>query len=324
MTRILVVAEQQAGQLKRSTLAAISLARQIGARIGSGFDLVAVGAGLGAVVDGLQGYGAESIFTADAAAYANYLAEPYKAAIVAAAQKAGADFVIGPAGTFGKDVLPRVAAALGAGMVADCTGLVGEGANLLYKRPMYAGNVIATVRNTAAKTVVSVRVAEFDAAEKAGGASAVVAIAADTAAKARFVSFSMTESERPELTEADIVVSGGRGLKDGQTFWTTMNPLADAFGAAIGATRAVVDAWEEVPNDMQVGQTGKIVAPKLYVAVAMSGAIQHLAGMKNSKTIVAINKDAEAPIFQVADFGLVGDAFKIVPELAEKVKAARA
>jgi electron transfer flavoprotein alpha subunit len=209
-------------------------------------------------------------------------------------------------------------------MVADCTALVGDGADLLYNRPMYAGNVIATVRNTAAKTVVSVRVAEFDAAEKAGAPSAVAAVTADTAAGARFVGFEMTESERPELTEADIVVSGGRGLKDGKTFWETMNPLADAFGAAIGATRAVVDAWEEVPNDMQVGQTGKIIAPKLYVAVAMSGAIQHLAGMKNSKTIVAINKDSEAPIFQVADYGLVADAFKVLPELVEKVKAARA
>ena len=322
MTRILVVAEQQSGQLKRSTLAAITLARKIGAKIGSGFDIVAIGKGLGAVTDGLQGYGAETIHVADDAAYENYLAQPYKAAIVAAAKATGADFVIGPAGTFGKDVLPRVAAALGAGMVADCVALV-DGDGLAFKRPMYAGNVIATVRVTTPKAVIGVRVAEFDAAERSGGQSAVKAIAADGAAAARFVKFEMTESERPELTEADVVVSGGRGLKDGKTFWEVMNPVADAFGAAIGATRAVVDAWEEVPNDMQVGHTGKVVAPKLYVAIAVSGAIQHLAGMKNSKTIVAINKDADAPIFQVADYGLVADAFKVVPELVTKVKAVR-
>lgn len=324
MAKILVVAEQQAGQLKRSTLAAITLARSIGAKVGGGFDIIAIGNGLGAVTDGLQGYGAETIYTADGAAFDKYLAQPYKTAIVAAAKESGADFVIGPAGTFGKDVLPRVAAAIGAGMVADCVALA-DGDGLLYKRPMYAGNVLATVRVNSAKTVIGVRVAEFDAAQKTGGTSAVKAIGSDAGASAaRFVSFEMTETERPELTEADVVVSGGRGLKDGQTFWAVMNPVADAFGAAIGATRAVVDAWEEVPNDMQVGQTGKVVAPKLYVAIALSGAIQHLAGMKNSKTIVAINKDADAPIFQVADYGLVADAFKVVPELVEKVKAARA
>ncbi len=320
MAKILVVAEQQAGQLKRSTLAAITLARQIG----GDFDIVAVGSGLGAVVEGLQGYGAGTIHTADGAAFDNYLAQPYKAAIVAAAEATGAEFIIGPAGTFGKDVLPRVAAAIGAGMVADCTALVDAGART-FKRPMYAGNILATVRSNTAKTVISVRVAEFDAAAKSGGTSAVSALGVVGAeGGTRFVGFEMTESERPELTEADVVVSGGRGLKDGNTFWEVMNPLADAFGAAIGATRAVVDAWEEVPNDMQVGQTGKVVAPKLYVAVAVSGAIQHLAGMKNSKTIVAINKDGDAPIFQVADYGLVADAFKVVPELVEKVKVARA
>jgi len=324
MTKILVVAEQQAGQLKKSTLAAVTFARQIGEKAGSGFDIVAVGSGIGAVIDGLQGYGAETIYSVDGADFEHYLAQPYKDAIVEVAEKSGAEFIIGPAGTFGKDVLPRVAAAIGAGMVADSTGLA-DGDGFIYKRPMYAGNVIANVKVNAPKTVISVRVAELDAAEKSGGESKVEAFACETGGVgARFVGFEMTESERPELTEADVVVSGGRGLKDGNTFWEMMNPLADAFGAAIGATRAVVDAWEEVPNDMQVGQTGKVVAPKLYIAVAVSGAIQHLAGMKNSKTIVAINKDAEAPIFQVADYGLVADAFKVLPELVEKVKAIRA
>ena len=323
MAKILVIAEQQGGQLKKATLAAITLARQIGQKVGGGFDLLVIGHQVGGVADALQGYGAEAIHVADAPIFTNYLAQPFTTAIKAAAAGSGADFVIAPATTFGKDVLPRVAAALGAGMVADCIALA-DGAALAYKRPMYAGNVIATVKVSTPKTVISVRIAEFDAAAKSGGTSAVKALAVDaTQGGARFVGYELTESERPELTEADIVVSGGRGLKDGPTFWSTMNPLADAFGAAIGATRAVVDSFPEVPNDMQVGQTGKVVAPKLYVAVAVSGAIQHLAGMKNSKTIVAINKDADAPIFQVADYGLVGDAFKIVPELATKVRAAR-
>ncbi len=323
MAKILVVAEQQAGQLKKATLAAITLAKQIGAKVGGGFDVVVIGQGLSGVTDALQGYGAEAILAADAPAFEHYLAQPYATAIADAVAKSGADFVIAPAGTYGKDVLPRVAAKLGAGMVADCVGLA-DGAALGYKRPMYAGNIIATVKVTTAKTVITARPAEFDSAEKTGGSSPVTALSTSPAAGgARFVNYQLTESERPELTEADIVVSGGRGLKDGNTFWQVMNPLADAFGAAIGATRAVVDSFPEVPNDMQVGQTGKVVAPKLYVAVAVSGAIQHLAGMKNSKTIVAINKDADAPIFQVADYGLVADAFKAVPELATKVKAAR-
>ena len=324
MATILVLAEQQAGHLKRSTLAAITAARQLAGKVGGGFDIVAIGHELAAVGDALQGYGAGTIHLVDAPAYANYLAQPYQAAVVAAAQKAGASYVVGPAASFGKDVLPRVAATLGAGMVADCTAVVTDQAEVRYKRPMYAGNVIATVRVTTPKVVVGVRVSEFDAAEKSGGASKVEALAVDAGtAPARFVGYQMTESARPELTEASVVVTGGRGLKDGPTFWAMMNPLADAFGAAIGATRAVVDAWEEVPNDMQVGQTGKVVAPKLYIAVGVSGAIQHLAGMKSSKTIVAINKDGDAPIFSVADYGLVADAFKVLPELVEKVKALR-
>ena len=323
MAKILVVAEQQAGQLKKATLAAVTLAKQINAKVGGGFDIVTIGESLSGVTDALQGYGAEAILIADAAAFENYLAQPYAEAIADAVAKSGADFIIAPAGTFGKDVLPRVAAKLGAGMVADCVGLA-DGSALGYKRPMYAGNIIATVKVNTAKTVITARPAEFDSAEKTGGSSAVTALQTSPAAGgARFVEYQLTESERPELTEADIVVSGGRGLKDGDNFWKVMNPLADAFGAAIGATRAVVDSFPEVPNDMQVGQTGKVVAPKLYIAVAVSGAIQHLAGMKNSKTIVAINKDGDAPIFQVADYGLVADAFKAVPELATKVKAAR-
>jgi len=323
MAKILVVAEQQNGQLKKSTLAAVTLANQLASRVGGGFDFVAIGKGIGGVADALQGYGAETIHTIDGDAFDNYLAQPYTAAVKAAVAASGADFILAPAGTFGKDLMPRVAAALGAGMVADCLALADSG--VAFKRPMFAGNIIATVKVNTAKTVVTARVAEFDVAAKSGGTSKVNALSIDPGNfGARFISVETTESARPELTEADVVVSGGRGLKDGETFWKIMNPLADAFGAAIGATRAVVDSWPEVPNDMQVGQTGKVIAPKLYVAVAMSGAIQHLAGMKNSKTIVAINKDGDAPIFTVADYGLVGDAFKIVPELIAQVKAAKA
>jgi len=323
MANILVIAEQQAGALKKGTFAAVTLAKQIAAKVGGGFDFAVIGHGMDAVVAGLQGYGAEKIYVVDGDGFAHYLADPYAAATLALVEKSGANYVIATAGTTGKDLLPRVAAGLGAGMIADCIGLA-DGAELLFKRPMYAGNVVAAVRATTAKAAISVRTAEFDAAAPVGGQSAVEAVAfAAPAANVRFVSFDATVSERPELTEAEVVVAGGRGLKDGPTFWGAMNPLADALGAAIGATRAVVDSWEEVPNDMQVGQTGKVVAPKLYIAVAVSGAIQHLAGMKNSKTIVAINKDADAPIFQVADYGLVADAFKVLPELVEKVKQAR-
>lgn len=323
MSKILVIAEQHAGALKKGTLAALTLAKQIAAKVGGGFDFGVIGGGVDGVAAELQGYGAESIFVVDGPAFADYLAQPHTKAVVALVDKADASYVISTAGTTGKDLMPRVAAALGAGMVADCVGLA-DGDEVLFQRPMYAGNVMATVRSKTAKTIVSVRTSDFDVAEATGGQSPIVAVAVDAGeVAARFVRFDATESERPELTEADVIVTGGRGLKDGPTFWNMMNPLADALGAAIGATRAVVDSWEEVPNDMQIGQTGKVVAPKLYIAVAVSGAIQHLAGMKNSKTIVAINKDADAPIFQVSDYGLVADAFKTLPELTEKLKAAR-
>ncbi|TNF31542.1 MAG: electron transfer flavoprotein subunit alpha/FixB family protein [Deltaproteobacteria bacterium] len=323
MSNILVIAEHHAGSLKKGTLAAVTLAKQLAAKVGGGFDFAVIGGGVDGVAAELKGYGAGSIYVVDGPDFADYLAQPHKRAVVAIAEQSGASYIISTAGTTGKDLMPRVAAAIGAGMVADCVGLA-DGGEVLFKRPMYAGNVIATVRSKTDKTVVSVRTAEFAVAEATGGDSAVVAVSVDAGeTAARFVKFDATESERPELTEADFIVTGGRGLKDGPTFWNMLNPLADSLGAAIGATRAVVDSWEEVPNDMQIGQTGKVVAPKLYIAVAVSGAIQHLAGMKNSKTIVAINKDADAPIFQVADYGLVADAFKVLPELTEKVKAAR-
>jgi electron transfer flavoprotein alpha subunit len=229
------------------------------------------------------------------------------------------------ASSFGKDLAPRVAVRLGAGLASDVSR-VEAGASLTYKRPMYAGNAIGTMQVSTAVQVVTVRQSEFEPAAPSGGSSPVSAGAvspAPNAARVQFVSFEEVKSARPELTEARVVVSGGRSLKSAEGFKTVLEPLVDAFGAAMGASRAAVDAGY-VPNDLQVGQTGKVVAPGLYVAVGISGAIQHLAGMKNSKVIVAINKDAEAPIFQVADYGLVADLFKVVPELTEAVRKARA
>ncbi len=324
MANILIVAEQLGGELKKATLNCITFARELGGKLGTGFDIAVLGSGIGGVADALAGYGAGTIYTVESDALANYLAQPFANALAGVISQSGATHIVGPSDTYGKDLLPRVAAKLGAGMVSDVLALVGDGGDLAYKRPMYAGNIVATVKANTDSVVFSVRTTEYDAAEASGGASAVTSVTANVGEYgARFIEFAQTASERPELTDADVVVAGGRGLKDGASFYGLMNPLADQFNAAIGASRAVVDSWSEVPNDLQVGQTGKVVAPNLYFAVAISGAIQHLAGMKNSKTIVAINKDPDAPIFQVADYGLAADAFKAVPELVEQVKAAK-
>jgi electron transfer flavoprotein alpha subunit len=233
------------------------------------------------------------------------------------AKDKGASVVLATATAIGKDLLPRVAVRLGAGMASDVTAIVDA---KTYLRPMYAGNAIATVQLDGPFQVVSVRATAFDAAKKDGAGSVEkVSVNLDPASlKTKFVEFLETKSDRPVLTEARIVVSGGRGLKNGENFKIVLEPLVDELGAAMGASRAAVDAGF-VPNDLQVGQTGKVVAPELYIAVGLSGAIQHLAGMKDSKVIVAINKDEEAPIFQVADYGLVADLFKAVPEMKEAV-----
>ena len=324
MAKILVVAEQMQGELKKATLNAITLAKALSERVGGGYDIVVAGSGVNGVAAELAAYGAEKVYSVDAPELAHYLAQPYTKAVAAAVAHSGAQFIVGPSDTYGKDLLPRVAAATGAGMVADCIALAGDG-ELLFKRPMYAGNVVATVRANTETVVVSVRTTAFDAAQASGGGSAVESVAYPGGEhQSRFISFDGTESERPELTDAEVVVCGGRGLKDGTSFYELLNPLADVLNAGIGASRAVVDGMPEVPNDLQIGQTGKVVAPNLYFAVAISGAIQHLAGMKNSKTIVAINTNPDEPIFQVADYGLVADAFQAVPELVEEVKKAQA
>ena len=317
MATILVVAEQAKGVLKKATFHALGAAQKLAERTGAQVHAVIIGEG---VAEAAKQIANATVHVVDNAAFANPLAETHAAAVVAAAKAAGATHVVIAATTYGKDIAPRIAAKLGAGLASDVLSFAGEGANVTFKRAMWAGNAVATVEVTTPIKVVSVRATEFPAAA-AGAATAVQALAVEApAAKTKYLEFNEVKSARPELTEAKVVVSGGRGTKGD---FKAVEALADVLGAAVGASRAVVDAgWQ--PNDLQVGQTGKVVAPGLYIAAGISGAIQHLAGMKGSKTIVAINKDAEAPIFQVADYGLVADLFKALPELTEAVKKLKA
>jgi electron transfer flavoprotein alpha subunit len=318
MSNILVVAEQFKGKLRKASLNALGAAQQLKGRVGGEISVLVLGKGISALGQELAGYGAK-VLVADSDALANPLAETYGKVIADAAKATNAAWVIAPATNAGKDILPRAAARLGAGLAADVLALAGDGANVQFKRAMWGGTILATVEVTTPVKFLSVRPTEFPEAT-AGGTGAVENFAVDAGApKTKYLTFQEVKSERPELTEASVVVSGGRGTKGD---FKPIEELADALGAAVGASRAVVDAgWQ--PNDLQVGQTGKVVAPKLYIAAGISGAIQHLAGMKGSKTIVAINKDPEAPIFQVADYGLVGDLFKALPELTDAVKKAK-
>ena len=303
---ILVVAEHDNAALRPVTLNVVAAAQAIGGE----FDVLVAGGGCAAAAEEAARIGgARKVLLADNAAYEHALAENLAALV--ADLGAGYEHVLAAHTTTGKNFLPRVAALLDAQMVSD---IVGVDAPDTFRRPIYAGNAIATVRSGDAKKVVSVRGTGFDPAPADGGAAPVEAVAAvHDAALSQFVGEELAKSERPELTAASIVISGGRGMQSGENF-ALLEGIADKLGAAIGASRAAVDAGF-VPNDMQVGQTGKIVAPDLYIAVGISGAIQHLAGMKDSKVIVAINKDADAPIFQVADYGLVADLFQALPEL---------
>lgn len=323
---ILVVAELNGASVKKATFAAVTAAKQLAAKTGLGFNILAVGSSAADAAASLTGFGADTVYTASDASLENYLAMPYAAAIASAAQESSATWVVMTSTTSGKDVMPRVAVKLQAGLAADVIGLADVDGGVGLLRPMYAGNVVATVEVLTDVKCFTVRGSDWDAAIAGDASSSVVALAeaaaaaAAAAGKQRFVSFDSSGGDRPELTEADVVIAGGRGLKSADNFHI-LDPLADSLNAAIGASRAAVDSGY-APNDYQIGQTGKSVAPKLYIAVAISGAIQHLAGMKNSKTIVAINKDEEAPIFQVTDYGLVADAFKAVPELVDKIQAA--
>ncbi|MDQ3035624.1 MAG: electron transfer flavoprotein subunit alpha/FixB family protein [Myxococcota bacterium] len=324
MTDVLVVAELLEGGMRKSTLNAINFAKQVAEGTGGGYDVLAIGEGADNAASQLAGYGARKVLSAEIGG--GYLAEKYAPTIAATAKDGGYGVVVATATTYGKDLMPRVAARLEAGVASDIASVTVDGGSLVYRRPMYAGNVFGHCVVETAIQVVTVRQTEFEAAEEKGGSSpseSVSIVEDDAASRVEFVSLESQKSERPELTEADIVVSGGRALKSAENFETVLEPLVDALNAAMGASRAACDAGY-VPNDLQVGQTGKVVAPKLYLAIGISGAIQHLAGMKGSKVIVAINKDKEAPIAQVADYFLVGDLFQVVPELTSEVKKARA
>ena len=318
MSNVLVIAEHVNGQLRNVSLATVTFARQAAKLTGGQVIGLVLGSGASGVAQEFATSGVDRLLFEDASAYTNYLAENYAPAVAAVAKEHNVAVVCAPSSTFGKDLLPRVAGLLGAGMVSDAISVFDDG-GLRFKRPLWAGNVITTVEVTTPVKVVSVRTTEFDAGP-AGAAVAVENVSTGAAASdgAEFVSFEQVKSERPELTDADIIIAGGRGLGSGENF-KIVTDLADALGGAVGASRAAVDSGY-APNDWQIGQTGKVVAPNLYFAVAISGAIQHLAGMKGSKTIVAINKDADAPIFQVADYGLVADAFEVLPELTQKLK----
>ncbi|MCL6308344.1 FAD-binding protein [Pseudomonas syringae] len=307
---ILVIAEHDNATVAPATLNTLAAAQKIGGDI----HLLVAGSGVSTVADAAAKIaGVTKVLVADHEAYAHQLPENIAPLVVELA--AGHSHVLAAATSNGKNILPRVAAQLDVDQISEIVSVVSADT---FTRPIYAGNAIATVQSTAAVKVITVRATGFDPVAAEGGSAAVEAVsAAHDAGKSSFVGEELAKSDRPELTAAKIVVSGGRGMQNGDNF-RHLYTLADKLGAAVGASRAAVDAGF-VPNDMQVGQTGKIVAPQLYIAVGISGAIQHLAGMKDSKVIVAINKDEEAPIFQVADYGLVADLFEAIPELEKLV-----
>ena len=307
---ILVIAEHDNSELKTATLNTVAA----GLAIGGDIDILVAGADCESVAESAsQIPGITKVLLANKETYKNCLAENIGNLVVELAE--GYSHILSPATTNGKNFMPRVAAKLDVSQVSDISAVISEDT---FERPIYAGNCIATVQSTDSVKVITVRTTGFDACESSGGSATVTAVHNDTnAGVSSFVKEEIAESDRPELTAADVVISGGRGMQNGDNF-SLLNGIADKLGAAIGASRAAVDSGF-VPNDMQVGQTGKIVAPDLYIAVGISGAIQHLAGMKDSKVIVAINKDEEAPIFQVADYGLVADLFDALPELEAKL-----
>ena len=315
MTTLLLI-EHAGGAVKDASTKALTAAKQLGAPVHA----LVVGADAQGAADAAAKLdGVEKVLLAADAAYDHLLAEPTAALVAGLA--AGYDTVIAAASTEGKNMLPRVAALLDVAQVSDIIKVVGPDT---FERPIYAGNAIQTVQAGAGKRVITVRTAAFKPAEEGGAAAAVEAVsaAAPDALGAAYKSEEIAKSDRPELASAKFIVSGGRSLGSADKFKELIEPLADALGAAVGASRAAVDAGY-APNDWQVGQTGKVVAPDLYVAVGISGAIQHLAGMKDSKVIVAVNKDEDAPIFQVADYGLVGDLFQVVPELQAEIAKAK-
>jgi electron transfer flavoprotein alpha subunit len=309
---VLVLAEHDNKQIRKSTLNAVAAAQKLGGEL---HVLVAGHQAGDAAKAASQIAGVAKVLHADAAHLGEFLAENVAALVVSLAK--GYSHILAPATSNGKNVMPRAAALLDVQQISD---IISVDSADTFVRPIYAGNALATVKSKDAIKVITVRTTAFDAVAASGGSAKIETVAAPAdAGLSAFVGREVSRSERPELTAAKIIVSGGRGMGSGENFTKVLEPLADKLGAAMGASRAAVDAGF-VPNDWQVGQTGKIVAPDLYIAVGISGAIQHLAGMKDSRVIVAINKDEEAPIFQVADYGLVGDLFQLVPTVVEELK----
>lgn len=315
MPSVLLVVEHQKQKLKNATLNALTFARQIAEKLGAQLNLLVIGNGVNGVADQLKPYAANNIYLVEDPALESYTAETWGHVIAEVAKQCNAIFIGINSGTTGRDLMPRVAAKLDAGMVTDLIGFDGK----CFIREMWAGNALVTLEVTTPVTVATIQGTAFAVAEPLGQESTVTPLQIPSPkTKTRFVEMRETRSDRPDPTEARVVVSGGRGMKGPENF-KLIEQLTDLFGGAVGASRAAVDAgW--ISNNFQVGQTGKTVAPDLYIAVGISGAIQHLAGMKNSKVIVAINKDEEAPILQIADYGLVADLFKSVPELTEMLK----
>lgn len=319
MVEALLIVEHDGGRLKHASLSAVALAR----RLEVSYAFLVLGSDVSEIAESLRSFGAATVLVADDPSLAEPLADRYTALIVQAVGRTGANVVLGTSSTFTKDILPRVAALLDAPMLTDVTSVEIKNGVTYYERPVNAGSLFVTVTLEGKRHVLTARGTAFQAPSPNGVPSPIERIQFDTDSLPQgmaFVSREQSTSTRPDLGEARVVVSGGRPLKDKETFDRLIGGLADVLGGAIGATRAAVDAGM-VPNDCQVGQTGKVVAPELYIAIGVSGAIQHLAGIKDSRVIVAINRDPDAPIFQMANYGLVGDLHEIVPRLIEAVRS---
>lgn len=323
MKDVLIIIEQRGGNLRRVCLSALSFGKDLASQLGGDLHLLVIGYQVSELAEEISKYGAAKVWVLDSESLKDYVAENYALVVTEVAKALNAKVVATVADTFGKDLMPRIAIKLNAGMASDISHFEVQSGDVVYERPIYAGNAILRMKLTTPVQVVTVRSTEFELAQPLDSESPVEALnlSIEPFEGAKFIELKETITGRPELNEANVIVSGGRGLKGPEGF-KLLEGLADLFGAAIGATRAAVDAgW--VPNDLQIGQTGKIVAPELYFAIGLSGAIQHVAGIRGSKTIVAINKDPEAPIFQVANYGLVADLFEAVPELVEEIKKAK-
>ena len=321
MSKIIVFLEHSNGEIEKASLSAITAATELkGAWSASELLGVVLGAGAKAAAGDAAKYGLDGVLCSEDGALENYLSGTYADALAEICEQEGANTVVVAATTTGKDFAPRLTALLGAAQASDILGVNDSGT---LQRPMYAGDIIAEVELLNEKRVVTVRGTSFEPASEGGSADVRdVSLNISADGHGSFVGLEGSGGDRPDLTSADMVVSGGRAMQSSENFEKYIYPLADALGAAVGASRAAVDSGY-APNDWQVGQTGKVVAPQLYIAIGISGAIQHLAGMKDSKTIVAINKDPDAPIFEIADFGLVADLYEVVPDLTKKVKAAK-